>query len=60
MRAQDVSPPRPMASFAAYRLSQSAGQDDALILTKTNARSRCIGPDIWITSVYWSLMLKDA
>ncbi|ACB92267.1 NAD-glutamate dehydrogenase [Xylella fastidiosa subsp. fastidiosa] len=39
MRAQDVSPPRPMASFAAYRLSQSAGQDDALILTKTNARS---------------------
>ncbi|WP_434458791.1 hypothetical protein ACOAD5_12610 [Xylella fastidiosa] len=60
MRAQDVSPPRPMASFAAYRLSQSAGQDDALILTKTNARSPVHRAGYMDYIVYWSLMLKDA
>ncbi|AXI83354.1 NAD-glutamate dehydrogenase [Xylella taiwanensis] len=39
MRGRDVSPPRSIASFAAYGLSQSAGHHEPLILTKTNARS---------------------
>ncbi|HHW4680560.1 MAG TPA: NAD-glutamate dehydrogenase, partial [Xylella taiwanensis] len=39
MRGRDASPPRRIASFAAYGLSQSTGDHDPLILTKTNARS---------------------
>ncbi|HHW4683135.1 MAG TPA: NAD-glutamate dehydrogenase, partial [Xylella sp.] len=39
MRGVDVSPPRPIESYAAYGLSQSSGYHDPLILTKTNARS---------------------
>ncbi len=39
MRGKDSAPPRPVKSLAAHGLNQS-GTSEALILTKTNARSR--------------------
>ncbi|WP_374321667.1 NAD-glutamate dehydrogenase [Pseudoxanthomonas kaohsiungensis] len=39
MRGKDKAPPRPVKSLAAHGLNQS-GASEALILTKTNARSR--------------------
>jgi len=40
MRGKDKSPARPVKSLAAHGLSAAGAQKDALILTKTNARSR--------------------
>lgn len=40
MRGHDISPARPVTSLAAHGLNTSAKLKDALILTKTNARSR--------------------
>lgn len=40
MRGKDKSPARPVKSLAAHGLSAGNGPKDALILTKTNARSR--------------------
>ncbi|MBB4596258.1 NAD-glutamate dehydrogenase [Xanthomonas arboricola] len=40
MRGRDTSPARPVTTLAAHGLNTSAKLKDALILTKTNARSR--------------------
>ena len=40
MRGKDKSPARPIKTLAANAMSSSNGPKDALILTKTNARSR--------------------